>query len=81
MEEITKECPVELVVPVDQAEISDHDLIRSPLVTCEEYDEPNSSRKKKKEDVQEIKNASEETTSDSPGGGGDDELDKEEDKG
>jgi hypothetical protein len=61
--------------------LSDPDLIGSPVVTHEEYDAPNSSRRKKKEEVQELNNASEETASDSPGGGGDDEVDKEEDKG
>jgi hypothetical protein len=81
MEEITKEWLEEFLVPVDQAELSDSDLIGSPVVTREEYDAPSSNRKKKKEYVQEINSASEETASDSPSGGGDDEVDKEEDKG
>jgi hypothetical protein len=81
MEEITKEWPAEFLIPVDQAELSDPDLIGSPMVTREEYDAPSSSRRKKKEEVQELNNASEETTSDSPGGGGGDEVDKEEDEG
>jgi hypothetical protein len=51
LEEITKEWPVELLIPVDQSELSDPDLIGSPVVTHEEYDAPNNSRKKNKEDV------------------------------
>jgi hypothetical protein len=81
MEEITKEWPAEFLVPVEQTELSDPDLIRSPVVTREEYDGPNSSRRKKKEEVQEMNNASKETTPDSPGGGGDDEVDQEENEG
>jgi hypothetical protein len=68
MEEITKEWPAKFLIPVDQAELSDPDLIGSPVVTREEYDAPSSSRRKKKEEVQELNNASEETSSDSPGG-------------
>jgi hypothetical protein len=81
MEEITKEWPAELLIPVDQAELSDPNLIKSLLFTCEEYEAPNSSRRKKKKEVQKMNNASEETASDSPGGGGDDKVDKEEEKG
>jgi hypothetical protein len=81
MEEITKEWPAEFLVPVEQTELSDLDLIRSPVVTREEYDGPNNSRRKKKEEVQEMNNASKETTPDSPGGGGDDEVDQEENEG
>jgi hypothetical protein len=54
MEEITKEWPEEFLVPVEQTELSDPDLIGSPVVTREEYDAPNNSKKKKKEEVQEI---------------------------
>jgi hypothetical protein len=61
MEEITREWPTDRLVPVDQAELSDPDLIGSPLVTREEYDAPNSSRRKKKEELQKLNNASEET--------------------
>jgi hypothetical protein len=50
MEEITKEWPIELLVPVDQEELFDPNLIRIPLVTCEEYDAPNSSKRKKNEE-------------------------------
>jgi hypothetical protein len=68
MEEITKEWPTKFLVPVEQTELSDLDLIRSPVVTREEYDRPRSTRKKKKkEEVQEINNASEKTMSDSLG--------------
>jgi hypothetical protein len=66
----------------NRPELSDPDLIGSPIVTREEYDGPSSSnRKKKKEEVQEMNNASKETTPDSPGGGGDDEVDQEGDEG
>jgi hypothetical protein len=51
MEEITKEWPAEFLVPVDREKIFDPDLIKSPVVTQEEYDGPSSSRKKKKEEV------------------------------
>jgi hypothetical protein len=51
MEEITKEWPAELLVPVDQEKLSDPNLIGSPLVTHEEYDAPNNSRRKKMEEV------------------------------
>jgi hypothetical protein len=81
LEEITKEWPTEFLIPVDQAELSNPNLIGSLVVTHEEYDAPNSSRKKKKEDVQEIHNTLEETASDSPRGGGDDEVDKKRNKG
>jgi hypothetical protein len=78
MEEITKEWPTEFLVPVEQTELSNPDIIGSPVVTREEYDGPSNNKKKKKEEVQEINNASEETASDSPGGGGDDEVNQEE---
>jgi hypothetical protein len=81
MEEITKEWPAEFLVPFEQTQLSDPDLIGSPVVTREEYDAPNNSRKKKKEEVQELNIASKETTLDSPEGGGGDEVDKEEDEG
>jgi hypothetical protein len=38
MEEITKEWPTKFLVPVEDAELSDPDIIRSPLVTRTEYD-------------------------------------------
>jgi hypothetical protein len=78
MEKITKECPIDLLIPFEQVELSDPDLIGSPVVTREEYDSPSSSRRKNKEEVQDLNNASKETTSDSPRGGGGDEVDKEE---
>jgi hypothetical protein len=79
MEEINKEWPTEILVPVEQIEIFDPDLIESHLVTREEYDGPSSAKKKKKkEEVQEIKNALKETVPDSPRGGGDDEVNQEE---
>ena len=78
MEEITKEWTTEFLVPVDQAELSNPYLIRSPVVTHEEYDAPSSSRKKKKEEVHELSSASKETTPDSPKGGGGNEVNQEE---
>jgi hypothetical protein len=81
MEEITKEWSVEFLVPVEQTELSDTDLIRSPIVTREEYDGPIRKRRKNKEEVQEMNNTSKETTPDSPRGGGDDKVDQEENKG
>jgi hypothetical protein len=38
MEEITKEWPTNFLVPVEDAELSDLSIIRSPLVTRTEYD-------------------------------------------
>jgi hypothetical protein len=81
MEEITKEWSAKFLIPVNQAELSDPDLIKILAVTREEYDAPSSRRRNKKEEVWDMNNASEETALDSPGGGGDDEVDKEEEKG
>jgi hypothetical protein len=58
MEEITKVWPAELLILVNHAKLSDHDLIRSLVVTCEDYDAPSGRRRKKKEEVQELNNAS-----------------------
>jgi hypothetical protein len=68
MEEITKEWPAKFLVLVEQTKLSDPDLIKSLVVTREEYDGPNNNKRKKKEEVQEMNNALEETTPDSPGG-------------
>jgi hypothetical protein len=81
MEEITNKWHADFLIPVNQVELSDPNLIESPVVTREEYDAPSSSRRKKKEEVRDPKNTPEETASDSSGGGGHDEVDKEEDKG
>jgi hypothetical protein len=84
MEEITKEWPAEFLVPVEDVELSDPDIIGSPLVTQVEHDGQSSAKKKKKkEEVQDIEsdekdNASEETAPDSPAGGGGDEVNQEE---
>jgi hypothetical protein len=52
MEEITKEWPAEFLVPVEDAELSDPDIIRSPLVTWTKYDgQRNANKNKKKEEV------------------------------
>jgi hypothetical protein len=48
MEEIIKEWPVEFLIPVDQAELSEPDIIESPVVNREEYDAPGSRKRKKK---------------------------------
>jgi hypothetical protein len=80
MEEITKEWPAEFLVPVEDAELSDPDIIGSPLVTRVEHDgQTSAKKKKKKEEVQNIEtdeedNASEESRPDSPTGGGGDEV-------
>jgi hypothetical protein len=84
MEEITKEWPAEFLVPVEDAELSDPDIIGSPLVTRVEHDgQTSTKKKKKKEEVQNIEtdeedNASEESRPDSPTGGGGDEVNQEE---
>jgi hypothetical protein len=48
MEEITKEWPAKFLVPVGDAELSDPDIIGSPLVTQTEYDGPSKQRKRRK---------------------------------
>jgi hypothetical protein len=55
MEDITKEWLAEFLIPVGDVELSDPDLIGSPVVTQTEYDGPSSARKnKKKEEVEDI---------------------------
>jgi hypothetical protein len=84
MEEITKEWPTEFLVPVEDAELFDLDIIGSPLVTQTEYDgQSSANKKKKKEEVQDIEtdeedNASDESRHESPIGGGGDEVNQEE---
>jgi hypothetical protein len=52
MEEITKEWPTEFLVPVEQTELFDPDIIEIPLVTWTKYDgQGNDKKKKKKEEV------------------------------
>jgi hypothetical protein len=69
---------------VEDAELSDPDIIGSPLVTQVKHDGQSSTKKKnKKDEVQDIESdekdsASEETVPDSPAGGGGDEVNKEE---
>jgi hypothetical protein len=83
MKEITKEWSDEFLVPMEDTELSDLDIIESPLVTRMEYDGPRNTKKKnKKEEVQDIDSeekdsASEETVPDSTGGGGGDEVNQE----
>jgi len=50
MEEITKEWPTKFFVPMEDVEISDPNLIKSPVVTQTEYDGPSSAKKKKKKE-------------------------------
>jgi hypothetical protein len=50
MEEITKERLDEFLLPVGDAELSDPDLIDSPMVTQTEYEGQRSARKKKKKE-------------------------------
>jgi hypothetical protein len=84
MEEITKEWPAEFLVLVEYVELSDPDIIESPLVTRVEHDGQRSmKKKKKKEEVWDIESdekyiASEETIPESPAGGGGDEVNQEE---
>jgi hypothetical protein len=77
LKEINKEWPTKLLIPIDPIELSDLELIRSPMITREGNDTPRTSRRKKTEEVQQLSSASEETASDSYEGGGDDEVDTE----
>jgi len=69
---------VEILIPVDQSELSDPDLIENLVVTREEYDAPSSNKRKKKEEIQELDNTSKETITESIGKGGDDEVENKE---
>jgi hypothetical protein len=48
MEEITKEWPAKFLVPVEQTELSDPDIIGIPLVTQTEYDGQAAQRERRK---------------------------------
>jgi hypothetical protein len=50
MDKITKEWPAQFIVPVGDAKLSNLDLIRSLVVTREEYDRSNNTKKKKKKE-------------------------------
>jgi hypothetical protein len=50
MEEITKEWSLEFLVPLEDAELSDPDIIGSSLVTWVEHDGKTSAKKKKKKE-------------------------------
>jgi hypothetical protein len=71
-------------VPIEDAELSDPEIIRSPLITQAEHDGKTREKKKKKEDeVQDIETneediASDESRPDSPAGGGGDEVNQDE---
>jgi hypothetical protein len=68
MEEITKEWSEEFIVPIDDAELSDPDIIGIPLVTWVEYARKSNAKKnKKKEEVQNIETDEEDTTSEESG--------------
>jgi hypothetical protein len=71
----------ELLIPADSAELSDLELIRSPVVTREGYYTPRTSRRKKIQEVQKLNSASEETALESGSGGGDEKVDKEDNNG
>jgi hypothetical protein len=84
MEEITKEWPIEFLVPVEYEELSDPNIIGSPLVTQVRHNgQISAKKKKKKEEVQNIEtdeenSASEESRHDSPTGGAGDKVNQEE---
>ena len=48
MEEITKEWPKEFLVPVENGELSDSDIIKIPLVTWVKHDVQRNAKKNKK---------------------------------
>jgi hypothetical protein len=81
MEEITKEWPAKFLTPVEDAELSDPDIMGSPLVTLVKHD--GQKKNKRMEDVQNIEsdeedNSSKESRPDSPAGGGGDKVNQEE---
>jgi hypothetical protein len=83
MEDITKEWPAEFLVPVDDAEFSDPNIIGSPFFTrVEHVGQTSVKKKKKKEEVQDVhideeESASKESGPGSPAGGGGDEVNQE----
>jgi hypothetical protein len=68
LEEITKDCLADLLIPVDPVEMSDPD---KPETT---HDTPKPSKTKKTEEVQELRSASGNTALVSPDQGGDAEV-------
>ena len=83
MEQIMKELSMEFLVPVDNGELFDPDIIGSPLVTRFEHAGQSSAKKKNKKDefqnieTDEEDSASEENGPISPVGGGGDEVNQE----
>jgi hypothetical protein len=83
MEQIMKEWPTKFLVPIDDAELSDPEIIESPLATRFEHAGQTSvNKKKEKEEVQNIEtdeedNALEESRPGSPAGGGGDQINQE----
>jgi hypothetical protein len=51
LEEITKEWPAELLIPIYPTELFNLKLIKISVITCEGHDTPRTSRRKKTEDV------------------------------
>ena len=62
LEDITKEWSVDLLIPIDLAEISDP-KIDSSEAAHKEHDTPRPSRRKKTEEVQDLSSASEKIAS------------------
>jgi hypothetical protein len=80
MEQITKEWMEEFLVPIADVELSDADIIGSPLVTqVEHVGQTSTKKKKKKEEVQDVETDEEDNASEGNGfgplGGGGDEVD------
>jgi hypothetical protein len=79
MEEITKECSAEFLVPVEDADLFDANIIGSPFFTRVEHVGQGSAKKKKKKvevqhiEIDEEDNASAEYGSGSLEGGGEDQ--------
>jgi hypothetical protein len=78
LEEITKEWPVDLLILVELADMSNPN---SPEITHKEQDTLEPSRMKNTEEVQDLSSASGKTASISPDRGGDDEVEELNGKG
>jgi hypothetical protein len=75
LEEITKDWSIDLLIPTNHVEMSDHEL-DSSKATHKEHDTPRTSTRKKIEEFQDLSSASEKTASVSPGQGGDEEVEE-----
>jgi hypothetical protein len=78
LKEITKDWSIDLLIPIDPAEMFDPKI---PETTHKEHDRPGPNRMKKTEEVQDLSSASGKTASVSPGREGDDEVEKLNGKG